>query len=403
MLHRPGPYSEAGTSPRVLDVTHVVAGLSRDAGGPSYSVPALAAALAQRGAAVRVRTVETDDARRDVGDDVALCAHPTAGGPLGRLLRASPSLKAALAADARDNSILHTHGLWLMPNIYPARLKRRSDRPLKLVHSPRGMLAPAALGISAWKKRPFWWLLQKSALEAADCIHATAASEYEEIRAAGLGNPVAIIPNGINLPLLAETSRGQSDGNVVLSFGRIHPKKGLDRLLRAWARVEHEFPTWRLRIVGPAEVRHDEELRALAQALGVKKVSIEGPIYDADEKLAMYRDAGLFVLPTLNENFALTVAEALGAEVPVISTKGAPWSGLEKERCGWWIDHGEEPLAAALRNAMTIGQAERRAMGKRGRAWMARDFGWDRIASDMLEVYRWLKDGGSPPPTVRLG
>lgn len=402
MLHRPRPRSDAGTSPRGIDVTHVVASLSKDAGGPSYSVPALARALAQCGAAARVRTVEAGDPPGYARDDIARCSHPSSGGLLGRLLRASPSLKAALAADARGDSILHTHGLWLMPNIYPARLKRLSDRSVSVIHSPRGMLAPVALGISAWKKRPFWWLLQKSALEGADCIHATAPSEYEEIRAAGLRNPIAIIPNGIDLPLLAETPRRQTEGNVVLSFGRIHPKKGLDRLLRAWARIEGEFPTWRLRIVGPAEIRHDEELRALAQAVGAERVSIEGPIYDTDEKLAMYRDADLFVLPTLNENFALTVAEALGAEVPVVSTKGAPWAGLEKERCGWWIDHGEEPLASALRNSMSIGQAERRAMGQRGRAWMARDFGWGRIGSDMLEVYRWLKDGGEPPSTVRL-
>ena len=264
------------------------------------------------------------------------------------------------------------------------------------------MLGLVALRISAWKKRPFWWLLQRSALEAADCLHATAASEYQEIRAVGLTRPVAIIPNGIDLPDRATMPpRGGGTERVVLSLGRIHPKKGLDRLVRAWARIEPEFPSWRLRIVGPAEVGHDKQLAALARALGLQRVAIEGPVYGAQQKLDTYRNADLFVLPTLNENFALTVAEALAAEVPVISTRGAPWAGLDRERCGWWIDHGVDPLAAALRQAMTIGCAERRAMGARGRAWMARDFGWDRIAGDMLQVYRWLIEGGEPPPTVR--
>lgn len=335
-------------------------------------------------------------------DGVERCAHPLSENLLGEALRASPKLKRALTTDASAGTILHTHGLWLMPNVYPAWVKKRSRGLVTLVHSPRGMLGHAALKISVWKKRPFWWLMQHSALEAADCLHATALSEYEEIRAAGLRNPVAIIPNGVDLPDFSDFPRRCTSERTVLSLGRIHPKKGLDRLVRAWAQVEQDCPSWHLRVVGPAELQHDKELLAIARSLGLQRVSIEGPIYGAEEKLAAYRSADLFVLPTLNENFAMTVAEALAAEVPVISTKGAPWADLESERCGWWIDHGVEPLAAALRTAMSLSSQERRSMGGRGRAWMERDFGWDSIAQDMLEVYRWLKVGGASPATVRL-
>jgi glycosyltransferase involved in cell wall biosynthesis len=87
---------------------------------------------------------------------------------------------------------------------------------------------------------------------------------------------------------------------------------------------------------------------------------------------------------------------------PVISTKGAPWQGLEENACGWWIDHGVEPLAATLRTAMLLSDEERWAMGKRGRAWMKRDFSWESIAQEMEQVYLWLRDGGAPPDCVRL-
>jgi glycosyltransferase involved in cell wall biosynthesis len=280
-----------------------------------------------------------------------------------------------------------------MPNIYPAWAKRKSGGVGKVVHSPRGMLGAEALKI--------WWILQRSALSAADCLHATAISEYEEIRAVGLRNPVAVIPNGIDLAKLACEPRPKGCAYTALSLGRVHPKKGLDRLIRAWAIVETSFPDWRLRIVGPAEGGHDQELRGLADSLGARNISIEGPVF-GPYKLHLYRSADVFVLPTLNENFAMTVAEALAAEVPVISTKGAPWAGLDRERCGWWIDHGVEPMAAALRVAMSYPRSELQAMGARGRQWMARDFGWDRVAEEMLEVYRWLKDGGRPPATVQM-
>ncbi len=129
-------------------------------------------------------------------------------------------------------------------------------------------------------------------------------------------------------------------------------------------------------------------------------MSIEGPIFGSD-KLSAYRDADLFVLPTRIEIVAMTVAEALAAGTPVISTKGAPWSGLSIERCGWWIDHGPEPLAGAIRIAMAMPRNELASMGARGRAWMARDFSWDRIARDVLDVYGWLTYGGQTPSTVR--
>jgi glycosyltransferase involved in cell wall biosynthesis len=188
---------------------------------------------------------------------------------------------------------------------------------------------------------------------------------------------------------------------VVLSIGRIHPKKGLDSLVRAWARVEREHLDWRLRIVGPNEAGHAQQLTHLATELGVVRLSIEAPIYGPD-KFRAYHQADLFILSTLSENFGLTVAEALAACTPVISTQGAPWQGLETERCGWWIDHGVEPLVAALELAMTTPRNELSAMGVRGNAWMRRDFSWERIARDMLDVYKWILGTGERPTSVHL-
>jgi glycosyltransferase involved in cell wall biosynthesis len=215
---------------------------------------------------------------------------------------------------------------------------------------------------------------------------------------------VAVIPNGIDVPPSRAPRTTDTQGEsrkTILSLGRVHPKKALDVLVRAWVTLEHRYPDWQVRIVGPGEGGHDDDLRRLAISLGVERLTIEGPLYGQD-KAAAYRDAEVFVLPTRNENFGIVVAEALAAEVPVIATKGAPWSSLGHERCGWWIDHGPEALAQALAVAMDTNPAERAAMGQRGRVWMQRDFCWHRVATDMSAVYAWLRNDGSLPSTVRL-
>jgi glycosyltransferase involved in cell wall biosynthesis len=264
------------------------------------------------------------------------------------------------------------------------------------------MLAPAALAFSRLKKHVIWALLQGQVVRRAACIHATSEQEHDEIRNFGLNNPVAIVPNGIDIPeLRACEISGATDERIVLSLGRIHPKKGLDRLIRAWAKVEAAHSDWRLRIVGPDEVGHGGQLAALGAELKLRRVSIEKSIV-GEAKIGVYQTADLFVLSSLNENFAMTVAEALATGTPVIVTKGAPWGALQSEGCGWWIDQGVEPLAAALANAMAMTRETLQAMGAKGRAWMARDFSWNRVASDMINLYRWLSSGGEMPNTVRL-
>jgi glycosyltransferase involved in cell wall biosynthesis len=347
-------------------------------------------------------SVEEMKRRRAVLNDNGSHCFPTdwESVPFARGFRYSSGLRYALRRLAPEVDVIHGHGLWLMPNVEAGRAALLAGKPF--IVAPRGMLSPAALAFSRLKKQVVWALMQGNVVRRASCIHATSEQEHDEIRDFGLKNPIAIIPNGIDIPELADHSPiATSNGRVVLSLGRIHPKKGLDRLVRAWAQVEHVHPEWRLRIVGPDELGHAKELGALAAEMKTMRVSIEGPVA-GDAKTAAYHEADLFVLPTLNENFAITVAEALSFGTPVIATKGAPWRGLASEGCGWWVDHGVEPLAAALTDAMAMGRRALQMKGAKGRAWMKRDFSWDCVARDMLDVYRWLSSGGEVPTTVRL-
>jgi glycosyltransferase involved in cell wall biosynthesis len=184
-------------------------------------------------------------------------------------------------------------------------------------------------------------------------------------------------------------------------MSRIHPVKNLAGLLQAWAMLRPEVVKgWRLRIAGPDEGGHGKEIEALIQTLGLQdSVELIGPVGE-DRKAAVYQSADLFVLPSFSENFGVVVAEALTHSLPVITTRGTPWSGLVTNGCGWWIDIGTEPLTQALQEAMSLSCDKRRAMGVRGREYV-RQYDWAHIAQQTIEVYRWVLGQGQKPACVQ--
>ena len=373
----------------------VIAGLDPQNGGPSYSVPRLAAALTAGGIRQTTLAVASDAATNHV--DTLLFSQNWARIAGLRGLRASSALKAALYQRAGSSDLVHVHGLWLMPNVYAGRAAERAGKPL--IVSPRGMVAPAALAFSRHRKAVFWRLLQGPAYAGAALWHATSSEEAEDIRRFGVAAPIAVIPNGIDLPSTISVHPKTAQHRTILFLSRLHPKKNLPVLLKAWQRIAVGLPDWRLVIAGPDEGGHRALLEAQVAKLVIPRVLFAGPLYGA-AKEALIKSADLFVLPTLSENFGIAVAELLAAGVPAIVTKGAPWQGLESHRAGWWIDHGVDPLEVALRTATALTPGERQAMGARGRDWMARDFGWDGIGREMIAVYRWALGQADRPACV---
>lgn len=321
--------------------------------------------------------------------------------PLGRgprRLGGSPSMLKWLKKETNSGrvNLIHNHSLWMMPNVYSGWVCGTGH--CRLVLSPRGTLSGWSLRRSALAKKIFWCWRQARALRTASCFHATAESEFADIRRLGFKQPVCIIPNGIDVPPVKRTTK--DDHRQLLFLGRIHPVKGVDILLRAWAAVEHEFPHWDLKIVGP-DNGCLTEMQALSNQLKLKRVAFRGPLY-GQEKLRAYQSADLFVLPTHSENFGMTVAESLAAGTPAIVTKGAPWRELEKRGAGWWIDIGLDHLTTSLRQALATPPIRLEQMGRNGIDWMLQEYSWDRIGEQLSSVYRWLLEGGEIPPCVRL-
>ncbi|MCP9451546.1 MAG: glycosyltransferase [Nitrospira sp.] len=372
---------------------HTVASITYEAGGLSYSVVRLCESLIKQGHDITL-SVLNDPPRLSYPHFVR--AFPMGIGP--RKLGRSPAMARWLAREgsSRTVDILHSHSMWMMPNVYPGIVARRYRIPL--IVSPRGTLSSWAMASGSFVKRFFWPLVQRPAISAAACFHATAESEYEDIRRLGFRQPVAIIPNGIDIP--EPIPKREQPLRTLLFLSRIHPKKGLDLLLPAWQAVQDHFPAWRLVIAGPRDSDgYLEKMQALAAQLELKRLEFIGEVKGA-QKWETYSQADLFVLPTYSENFGNVVAEALASGIPAIVSKGAPWAGLVEKRAGWWIDIGVAPLVSCLMQALALSSDQLSEMGQRGRRWMQEEFSWDCLGHRMTRTYEWIIHGGVKPAWV---
>jgi glycosyltransferase involved in cell wall biosynthesis len=300
-------------------------------------------------------------------------------------------------AQSGNTDLVHDHGAWLPNNVASAVAARWAGLPL--VITPRGMVEPWALQHRAWKKTLAWHLYQKKyVLQSADLLHATSSMEARNLWELGLQAPIAVIPNGVELPNTWKQAPSEGDTRRALFLSRLHPKKGLPTLVDTWAALRPSG--WELVIAGPDDGGHRAEVEQRVREQGIEEdVTFAGPVYGED-KWALYRSSDLFVLPTHSENFGVVIAEALASGVPVITTKGAEWSILEDRDCGWWIDIGKDPLVEALRDAMGRTDAERLEMGRRGRQVAEEEFSWDSVAERMVRAYRWLLGEGEQPSFV---
>jgi glycosyltransferase involved in cell wall biosynthesis len=342
-------------------------------GGPAYSVPALGAALAQRGVTVGLWAADS-----------------SAEGPdSGSLIHLQGDLRQAMARFGAID-LLHDNGIWFPYNHAIARIAGK--RQIPRVVSLRGMLEPWALKQSRLKKRIAWLLYQRRDLERADLLHATAPIEEVSARALGLDGPYCVIANGIALPsAMARPPVAEGKRRMALFLSRVHPGKGIPFLLEAWAKLRPQG--WRLIIAGPDEDGHAAEITTLIESLSLEnEVRLCGPVYGED-KVALYAHADLFVLPTFSENFGIAVAEALAYGVPVLTTTGAPWESLVTHDCGWWVEPDGPGILRGLRAAIECSDETRREMGLRGAAMVAAQLNWDDIAAQFIEQYEVLLKG----------
>jgi poly(glycerol-phosphate) alpha-glucosyltransferase len=396
---------------------------------------------------VKIDVVGMED--RYSGEDAVrwLPLKPKALSPKGPgALGYSPDLLAALDPKA---DLLYAATLWKYPSWAALKWAERTGKPMMV--APHGSIDPWALANAAWKKRIAAALFKNRQLHKATCLRALCQSEADAFRAYGLRNPIAIIPNGVDLPDFTESSdegRGsraieagsesrvegrESTPRTLLFLGRIHPKKGLTNALRAFKKALDDRPStldspWQFVIVGWDQGGHEAELMKLCEELGLKsekfrngceatagsakvesekvrKFDSEVVFWGAafgEEKDALLRGADAFILPSFSEGLPMSVLEAWAYRLPVIMTPECNLPEGFAAEAGIRIETDVPSIARGLDTLFSMSDADLCSMGTRGYELVKQRFTWRTVAAQMRSVYVWMLGGGSPPECVRM-
>jgi len=323
--------------------------------------------------------------------------------PFLKKLSFCPKLFDFLLFESKSYSslVLHNHGMWQWNALYASFIKKKNPSIL-LVQSTRGSLSSWAFSSGSFLKPLFWFLFQRKALESVDLFHATSHQEYLDIRRYGFHQPVAIIPNGLNLiEKVTLTKSMTSNHKTLLYLGRLHPIKGLDVLLDSWKLITGVFPDWRLKIVGSDIDYHGCNGFKNTLMQKILDESIENVMFSEEvfgsEKFDTFASADLFVLPSRSENFGVTVGESLSVGTPVITTNNTPWI-LDEDNGGWTVNLTVNELKEALITSMSLDLSTLNHIGQNGRQYINNNFSWEIISSKMLCMYKYGLDPNSEIP-----
>ncbi len=358
-------------------------------GGPPESAFRLCVALGELGHEVRVLTTDANGpATLDVEKNAEYSIGPgvTVRYCTRQLREATaPRLLVHLPEYLRWSEVVHLNAVYNFTSLPTLALSRALDRPV--VWSTRGALQGGASRRSRALKRA-WEKLAVRASPRRLVLHATSPQEAEESASFFPGATVEVIPNGVVLPARI-TRRPRGDRLVLGALGRLHPIKGLDRLISAVSLiVERGAPVVALRLAGGGEPAYRKQLEEQVRRLGLSGVvTFLGPV-EGEAKARFFEGVDVLVAPSQRENFGIAIAEALAHGVPVIASRGAPWAVLEQADAGLWVENTPASLLDAI---VRIAARPLDQLGANARALVEREFGWARVASAMAVVYERLR------------
>jgi glycosyltransferase involved in cell wall biosynthesis len=379
-----------------MKALHVIPAVAARYGGPSEAIVGMCRALGSAGVEARIATTDADgDGRLDVpiGHPVDFHGVPTTFFPRvgGDGFKRSPALAAHLREAVRAVDVVHVHAVFSHSSLAAARASRRAGVPY--VVRPLGTLDPWSLAQKPWRKRVLLWTSVGSMLDGASAIHFT--TDDERARAPRRARARAlVIPLGLDDAVFRRQPRPAAERDLtIVAMTRLHPKKNLEGLIRAFASLPSRGEAWRLVIAGDGDPRYRATLEALAASSGAR-VTFSGWV-SGEGKDALLATASLFALPSHQENFGIAVLEALAHGVPAIISDRVNLAPEISAAGAGWVTRDDADLARVLDEAIASADA-RQQCGACARALSER-YRWPAIGRTLADAYTRIVTGASLP------
>ena len=300
-----------------------------------------------------------------------------------KFFRYSSDLRKYCKSVQGDCDLAHLSFLWLHTSLIAKDWAKRKP----LIVTPHGMLEKWALKNNRWKKVIANFVYERSMLSHAKCLHATTYKELQDLRDYGLKTPIAVIPNGVNLP---DCSVRNQSSKEMLFLGRLHPKKGLSELFTAWSQLtEDELRGWKLVIAGWGDPNHEKMFREQVSRLKLEKtVKFEGPVFN-EQKDELLRRSSAFILPSFSEGLPLSVLEAWSYRLPIIMTPQCNFPEGFDINAAIKIAPEPESILQGIRELIMTDDTELDAIGNRGRELVESSFSWPEVTRQIIQMYQW--------------
>jgi glycosyltransferase involved in cell wall biosynthesis len=302
-----------------------------------------------------------------------------------------------LFKNASNYDLVHANAVFSYANL-PAYWACQQQKIPYLV-TPRGMLEPWALSYKAWKKRLYYNLFEKPALQQASAIQTLAKKEAEGVKILDLKAPIVVVPNGVHkqdFETLPEPENFYSkfpetrNKTLILFLGRIDPKKGLDLLSTAFAKIHTLFPHTHLIVAGQDNIGYLSVVKDyFAQAGCIDAVTFTGMLTGSLKHSALAA-ANIYVAPSYSEGFSMSVLEGMASGLPCVITTGCNFSEAASAQAAYVVDVNAEELADALTKCLQNPQ-QAKQMGNRARQLVFENYTWERVASQLIEIYMSIR------------
>jgi len=304
----------------------------------------------------------------------------------------APEMSRTLARVMPLVDVAHIHSPFSYPNYAVANAAFRHGKPL--VYQQNGIFDPERLRFRSLKKWLYIQAVERPIMRQAAALIAGTDAERASYEALGVRTECHRIVNGVDVSRYRMRPRPAADARwgfepgdeVVLFMGRLHPVKGVEKLVRAFLTIHERFPSARLVVAGPDEWGLEERLRAEVLAAGLERHVLFPGMLTGEEKLDLLARADLFCLPSEAEGFSLAILEALASATAVMISPGCHFPEVEAAGVGRIVVPDPESLAEGLMGLL-VDRRRLHAMGEKGRAFAEREYSWEHVTSELLSLY----------------